>query len=382
MLDDSKNIIIYGCGDMGKAMLRQFHAERVKCYCDKNHAGETIHGVSVISMDELKTLPEKEKYKIFIAVQDKEARPEIKRELETAGYSFEAVDPLYEECMHVHGKYPSIHYDYSNDAPALWRLTLGTIPMLMDMFEKYADTFANVDVDFWLCFQDTVFRAEQIRQKLRIDRIMSYSTVYALRNRVIPMPDYKFMTGLNEKYLGDYQKNFDVCLKSGDQAITDTRAFWAGAAYNSESRVALCYLAEEYPDKLYCNKLEWDQFNKLAAGEMIPMQSFPKYKYLIDVRGVGWTDRVKYLLAMKRPLLLVDRPYSEFYFDDLIPMKHFVPVKEDFSDLIEKIDLLESNPKLYDDLVANSTAFVMEQFTKDRILDAVYQSVLRCQNWK
>ena len=111
------------------------------------------------------------------------------------------------------------------------------------------------------------------------------------------------------------------------------------------------------------------------------MIEFPHFKYLIDVRGIGWTDRVKYLLAMKRPLLLVDRPYREYYFDELIPMKHYIPVKEDFSDMLEKIDFLESDSGLYMYIVKNASDFVKEHFNKESVLSAMYNSIMKvCAN--
>jgi hypothetical protein len=61
-----------------------------------------------------------------------------------------------------------------------------------------------------------------------------------------------------------------------------------------------------------------------------------KYSILIDIEGNGYSGRVKHLLWSHRPLLLVDRPHKEFFFEFLKEWEHYIPVKRDLSDLIEK----------------------------------------------
>ena len=61
-----------------------------------------------------------------------------------------------------------------------------------------------------------------------------------------------------------------------------------------------------------------------------------KYSILIDIEGNGYSGRLKYLLWSHRPVLLVDRPHKEFFFEFLKEWVHFIPVKRDLSDLIEK----------------------------------------------
>ena len=95
-------------------------------------------------------------------------------------------------------------------------------------------------------------------------------------------------------------------------------------------------------------------------GKNIPMTEQVKYKYLMDICGTGWTDRVKILLQLGRPLFLVDRPYKEWYFDKMQPMKHYVPVKADLSDLIEKIKYMEQNERVYNEIVQNTLSFSRE----------------------
>jgi hypothetical protein len=61
-----------------------------------------------------------------------------------------------------------------------------------------------------------------------------------------------------------------------------------------------------------------------------------KYSILIDIEGVGYSGRLKHLLWSHRPLLIVDRPHKEYFFEHLNEWKHYIPVKRDLSDLLEK----------------------------------------------
>jgi len=70
-----------------------------------------------------------------------------------------------------------------------------------------------------------------------------------------------------------------------------------------------------------------------------------KYKYLIDIGGNGYSGRLKFLLFSKRPLLIVDRNYIEYFHDDLVPYLHYIPVKMDLSDLDEQVNWMISNPE-------------------------------------
>lgn len=67
------------------------------------------------------------------------------------------------------------------------------------------------------------------------------------------------------------------------------------------------------------------------------------YSILLDIEGGGYSARLKYLLFSNKPLILVDRPYKEFYFKNLQEYVHYIPVKRDLSDLIDKTKWILNN---------------------------------------
>ena len=146
-----------------------------------------------------------------------------------------------------------------------------------------------------------------------------------------------------------------------------------GNLENDKTRLILKKIGEKHADKLFIYDFIYRNGKIQYGKKQFSARQFMDFKYLIDIRGYGWTDRVKYLLGMKRPLLLVDRPYREYYFNRLIPMKHYIPIREDLSDLIEKIEMLETNKDLYETICNNAFKFVLNNFTQEKIREALYK---------
>ena len=96
-----------------------------------------------------------------------------------------------------------------------------------------------------------------------------------------------------------------------------------------------------------------------------------KYKYLLDIGGNGYSGRLKYLMFSRRPLLIVQRKYVEFWHEELKPYEHFVPVKEDLSDLIEKTTWLMDNQKESNHIATNMFNFAIARFKLKNLLEKV-----------
>ena len=96
-----------------------------------------------------------------------------------------------------------------------------------------------------------------------------------------------------------------------------------------------------------------------------------KYKYLLDIGGNGYSGRLKFLLFSKRPLLIVERNYIEYFQNELIPYKHFIPVKMDLSDLLEKIHWIKNNEEKSNEIANNAFDYAVNNFTEDKLLERV-----------
>ena len=78
--------------------------------------------------------------------------------------------------------------------------------------------------------------------------------------------------------------------------------------------------------------------------------------------------------------MLVERTYIEYFHNDLEPFVHFVPVKRDLSDLVEKATWVKENPEKACIIAQNAYMFAMKNFTKEKICErikTVYENTLK-----
>ena len=83
--------------------------------------------------------------------------------------------------------------------------------------------------------------------------------------------------------------------------------------------------------------------NHRLRGPKVPMKEHARYKLGLDIDGManawGFVDK----LLMGSCLLKVASPYEQWFYGDLRPWVHYVPVRADLSDLEERIDWCLAN---------------------------------------
>lgn len=64
---------------------------------------------------------------------------------------------------------------------------------------------------------------------------------------------------------------------------------------------------------------------------------FCQHKYQVNVDGTVAAYRLPYLLAGDSVVLKQDSQYYEFFYKQMKPYVHYIPVKADLSDLLDRI---------------------------------------------
>jgi hypothetical protein len=105
-----------------------------------------------------------------------------------------------------------------------------------------------------------------------------------------------------------------------------------------------------------------------------------KWKYLIDIRGIGYSGRTKFLMHSNRVVFLVNSPFEEYWYQFLVPWKHYVPVKEDYSDLEENYYKVENDKNLHDFILNEQTKFAKEYITYESALSRIRDIVIKNEN--
>ncbi len=262
--------------------------------------------------------------------------------------------------LHIHGVYPFLDYEIGDTKYSLPRL-YQTVKMFRKMFETYHKEFEKKQVDIYAYLLDEVDEAYAIARDSGLNHIFAYCTLYSVSNVVIPVPDFKSFIDRSEYF---YEESMSECQKASGRQWEDLRICWRGNVKTSVSRMQLLYMNERFPEYF-----SFETVDKGKEGTYMPMTEQTKYKYLIDVRGYSWTDRVKVLFHLSRPIFLVDRPYKEWYFDRLVPWKHYIPVKEDLSDLVEAYNYMEAHPEKYAEICNNMHDFAEKYLSPEAVLE-------------
>lgn len=92
-----------------------------------------------------------------------------------------------------------------------------------------------------------------------------------------------------------------------------------------------------------------------------------QYKYQLNIDGAVAAYRLPYLLAGGSLVLKQDSPYYEHFYSKLVPYKHFVPIKRDLTDVIEKIKWARENDLRVKEIATASRLFAEENLLPQHI---------------
>jgi hypothetical protein len=181
----------------------------------------------------------------------------------------------------------------------------------------------------------------------------------------VAAPDFIFNGWPEAKFVDFDAKARSLAEASAAQAIHQ-RAFWTGRG-DIPARAALVEMSIGRPDAIDAVDAlpNFDQNRYIYLRNFKPMEEqLAQYRYMVDVEGIGYSGRLKLLLHARRAVLLVDRPYREFFHDEIEPFRHYVPVERYSSDIIERVDWLRSNPAREAEIVSEARDFARRRLTR------------------
>lgn len=94
-----------------------------------------------------------------------------------------------------------------------------------------------------------------------------------------------------------------------------------------------------------------------------------KYKYLVDVDGNSCSyERYFWLLLSNSLVLKQVTPNIQWYYGGLEPYKHYLPIREDLSDLMEKIEWARHHDAEAKQMAENATQFAERELSPENTL--------------
>jgi hypothetical protein len=227
----------------------------------------------------------------------------------------------------------------------------------------------------------------------------------------IPIPtgdDWNRIGSYDGKFFGSecriYQKPEDFNIKWDDKkptAVFRGASTGCGVTIDTNIRLKLAYIsANTKPDsmgplldagiskwQLRPRKLKGEKFlQTIDIDEMknvgINIVSFlsplqqSEYKYLIHVDGHVSAFRLSLEMSMGCCILLADSKYRLWFRNLMEPMVHYIPIKNDLSDLIEQIKWCRDNDKKCKKIAKNARKFYFKYLQKDGVLDYLQKIII------
>lgn len=150
-------------------------------------------------------------------------------------------------------------------------------------------------------------------------------------------------------------------------------AFWIGNLTTHPTRASLVEMAARSGGRLDARAIDWcgNAIPPALAPGRVTLEDHADFRYLVDVQGVGYSARIKYLMHSGRPLLVADRRHWDWATVDAVPWTHYVPVAEDLGDLLEKIAWLDAHPDEAAAIAAAALTFVRAKMAPEAMRAAM-----------
>jgi hypothetical protein len=113
-------------------------------------------------------------------------------------------------------------------------------------------------------------------------------------------------------------------------------------------------------------------------GSMSLLEQARRFRYLIDIEGYqgGYSGGLKLRLQAPRVVFIQERDYKEDFFQWLVPFRHYIPVKNNLSDLVDQLDWIKQNPELERNIIREKEIFCRTHLTRaaalKRLADQLY----------
>ncbi|XP_030636725.1 protein O-glucosyltransferase 1 [Chanos chanos] len=151
-----------------------------------------------------------------------------------------------------------------------------------------------------------------------------------------------------------------------------SRGFFRGSRTSPE-RDPLILLSREEPalvDAEYTKNQAWrsekDTLGRPPAKE-IPLVDHCEYKYLFNFRGVAASFRFKHLFLCGSLVFHVGEEWLEFFYPQLKPWVHYIPVRQDLADLRELLQFVKENDDIAESIAQRGQRFIQDHLRMEDV---------------
>ncbi|XP_059382901.1 protein O-glucosyltransferase 3 [Carassius carassius] len=157
------------------------------------------------------------------------------------------------------------------------------------------------------------------------------------------------------------------------------KAFFRGRD-SREERLRLVTMSKDNPELLDAGITAYfffsDREKDLGKAPLVGFFDFFKYKYQVNVDGTVAAYRFPYLMLGNSLVFKQDSPYYEHFYTHLKAGVHYIPVKRDLSDLLQKIRWAQKNDTQVEAIAKSGQSLVRDLLQPHRLY-CYYYSVLQ-----
>ncbi|XP_037277396.2 O-glucosyltransferase rumi homolog [Rhipicephalus microplus] len=176
--------------------------------------------------------------------------------------------------------------------------------------------------------------------------------------------------------IGRWDLQRDIIAKAANGAWTWEKkkalGFFRGSRTSAE-RDPLILLSRSKPelvDAQYTKNQAWksdqDTLGRPAAKE-VRFEDHCKYKYLFNFRGVAASFRLKHLFLCKSLVLHVGDEWLEFFYPQLKPWVHYVPVSVDLNEVEELLEFAMDNDEVVREIAERGYDFIWKHLRMEDV---------------
>jgi hypothetical protein len=278
---------------------------------------------------------------------------------------------------------------------------LSHFAIIENYLKEFLKHYKLKDVDFIIHARDEIPNDLNLSEKiLSVPAFrMSNDTEFLYEKNTLLLPDAYLM-----KIWVDLSRRMDKSYKEGQWKNKENKIFWRGGTsgkgknqpyefYNYKltnigklPRLTLVILSKLYPDLIDAKFISHPQIAKNKDGKnlrrvldrlfgktikynkTLKEEEHLKYKYLISIDGetCAWL-RVPWIMLSGSVLVKQESSKIEWFYPALKPYIHYVPVKENLSDIFTQIEWMKNNDEKMQEIAYNAHEFIKKEVMPEHL---------------
>lgn len=272
----------------------------------------------------------------------------------------------------------------------------GVESRIKHLLEEVAATYPVPDVDL-IYFNEDRLTERFFRNKRFINSVPIFvSAKNPSLRRAILFCDWYYDPKDENNELTRFLKIIDENRNRWTWQEKIEKLFWRGSTFDGKytlenwkthPRGRAVFESKEHPESIDAAFIFYPDWStkdpqgferELGKAEKISIEDHLQYKYQLIVDGVTapFTGTPWRLYSGCVPFKQ-ESSNVMFFFEELTPWKHYIPVKEDCSDLLERVRWAQTHDEEAQQIADNAKEFVETHCMKDSILLYCYKALLK-----